>query len=67
MTRRVDTLEQRVDSVLRLENAEVQRARQRTSCSQIRCQVGADLIVEDDSSTLVTVQQLSIAAGNDKV
>ena len=49
------TLELRVDSVLRIENAEVQRARQRTSCSQIRCQVGADLIVEDDSYILGSV------------
>ena len=61
MTRRVPgrhhfTLEQRVDSVLRSENAEVQRARQRTSCSQIRCEVGADLILEGGSSTLVTAQ-----------
>ena len=38
-----------VNSVLRLENAKVQRARQTTSCSQIRCQVGTDLIVEDPS------------------
>ena len=60
MTRRVDTTfyvgVAGIDSVLRLENAEVQRARRRTRCSQIRCQVGVDLIVEDDSSTLVTAQ-----------
>ena len=47
------TLELRVDSLLRLENAEVQRASQRTSCSQIR---GVDLFVEDDSSILVMAQ-----------
>ena len=45
----------------------MQHARQRTGCSQIHCQGGADLIVEEDSSTLVTVQQLPIAAGNDKI
>ena len=49
----------RVDSILCLERTEVQCARQ----GQGSARVAARLIVEGDSSALVTAQQLPIATG----